>query len=389
MSADYGSTARALSLPISPARSPSPTFLRPPWNPRRSQSNEGSSSTFSNHNAHTFRDKIINNAEKIRRRLVRLYQKMSPLQRGLFVMLHVVGLILVTLFFVYNEKIFGFLKPYAVSWKKTTGGWTILWALTFITAFPPVIGYSTCATMAGFVYGVGEGWLILTSATVIGSTCSLLVSRSVLRKYVEHLVAHDQRFAALTLTLKHDGLKLLCMIRLCPLPYSLSNGAIATFPTVHPLMYALATAIVSPKLLIPVFIGSRLGKLAEDGGQMSFGAKALNWISILVGALVGLFTGWYIYQRTMARAQQLEAEEQANVRQSIARSGAPPPEFLDDPEAQATTLTVGQENDDVDFFDNSSPSRDEYRDEFTDDDDVFNQGDGDKDAIDMDRRESK
>lgn len=331
---------------------------------------------------------MFNSVDKIRRRLIRLYQKMSPLQRGLLVILLVLGLVLVTLFFVYNEKIFGFLKPYAASWKKATGGWTILWALIFISAFPPVIGYSTCATMAGFVYGIGEGWFILASATVIGSTCSLVVSRSVLRKYVERLVADDKRFAALTLTIKHDGLKLLCMIRLCPLPYSLSNGAISTFPTVHPLMYALATAIVSPKLLIHVFIGSRLAKLAE-GGQMSSGAKALNWISIFVGGLVGIFTGWYIYQRTMARARQLEAEDQANAQDSAARSGAPPPEFSDDPEAQAAALTVGQEIDDVDFFDDSSPSRDDYQDDFTDDDDVFNQGDGDKDAIDMDSRQSR
>ena len=386
MSADYGSTARALSLPVSPTRSPSPTFLRPPWNTRHSQSNTARTSTFPNYDVHSFRDNLINNAEKMQRRLVRIYHKMTPLQRGLIAAFLLLDLVLVILFFVYNEKIFGFLKPYAISWKRTTGGWTILWALTFITAFPPIIGYSTCGTLAGFVYGVGEGWLILASATIVGSTCSFLISRSVLRKYVERLVANDKRFAALTLTLKHDGLKLLCMIRLCPLPYSLSNGAISTFPTVHPLMYALATTIVSPKLLIHVFIGSRLGKIGEEGGQMSFGAKAVNWISILVGALIGLFTALYIYQRTMARARQLEAEEQANARQSVVHSGAPPPDFLDDPEGQAV---VGREEDDVDFFDESSPSRGNYADEFTDDDDVFNQGDGDKDAIDMHRQQSK
>jgi uncharacterized membrane protein YdjX (TVP38/TMEM64 family) len=333
---------------------------------------------------------MINNAEKARRKVFKVYQKMSPLQRALVVAFHVIGLVLVILFFVYNEKIFGLLKPYAVSWKKTTGGWTILWALTFLTAFPPIIGYSTCGTLAGFVYGVGEGWLILASASVIGSTCSLLASRFVLRKYVERLVANDKRFAALSLTLKHDGLRLLCMIRLCPLPYSLSNGAMSTFPTVHPLMYALATAIISPKLFIHVFIGSRLAAIGEHGGEMSLGAKAVNWISIFVSALVGLFTGLYIYQRTMARARQLEADEQAHVQQSVARSGAPPSEFLDDPEAQIAATTVGQGDDDIDFFgDEPSPSRDEYRDEYTDDDDVFNQGDGDEDAIDMQRRQNK
>ncbi len=387
---DYGSTARALSLPISPNRTPSPTFLKPPWNFRRSQSNGRQNSSFSNRPPHSFRDNLINNAEKIQRRLIKVYQKLSSLQRALVVVFLILDLVLVILFFVYNEKLFRFLKPHAVSWKETTGGWTVLWGLTFLTAFPPMIGYSMCGTMAGFVYGVGEGWMILASATVIGSTCSFLLSRSVLQNYVERLVANDKRFAALTLTVKHDGLRLLCMIRLCPLPYSLSNGAISTFPTVHPLMYALATAIVSPKLLIHVFIGSRLGAIGENGGQMSVGAKAVNWVSISVGGLVGAFTGWYIYQRTMARARQLETDENADVRHSISHTGRPPPEFSDDPEAQAAATTLAQPDDAVDFLDEeSSPSRDGYRDEFTDDGDDFIQGDGDDDAIDMHRRQRK
>lgn len=107
----------------------------------------------------------------------------------------------------------------------------------------------------------------------------------------------DKRFAALALTLKYDGLKLLCMIRLCPLPYSICNGAVSTFPTVQPLMYGLATAIITPKLLVPAFIGSRIRVLSERGGEMSAGSKAVNIISIIISIGIGIFTGWYIYQR--------------------------------------------------------------------------------------------
>lgn len=107
----------------------------------------------------------------------------------------------------------------------------------------------------------------------------------------------DRRFAALALTLKYDGLKLLCMIRLCPLPYSICNGAVSTFPTVQPLMYGLATAIISPKLLVPAFIGSRLRILSEKNEEMSAGSKAVNICSILLSVSIGIFTGWYIYQR--------------------------------------------------------------------------------------------
>lgn len=140
-------------------------------------------------------------------------------------------------------------------------------------------------------------WLIYATATVLGSTASFYVSRTVLSKFVSRMIQRDKRFAALSLTLKHDGLKLLCMIRLCPLPYSICNGAVSTFPTVQPLMYGLATAIISPKLLVPTFIGSRVRLLSAKGEEMSAGAKALNIISIIISICIGIFTGWYIYQR--------------------------------------------------------------------------------------------
>lgn len=143
----------------------------------------------------------------------------------------------------------------------------------------------------------GLRWCVVASATVLGSLGSFLLSRTLLAGYVHRLVEHDRRFAALALTLKHDGLKLLVMVRLCPLPYSLSNGAMSTFPTVHPLSFALATAIASPRLLIHVFIGSRLGALAEDGDTMDAGTKAVNYASIIGGGILGVLVGWSIYQR--------------------------------------------------------------------------------------------
>lgn len=111
------------------------------------------------------------------------------------------------------------------------------------------------------------------------------------------MTEHDKRFAALALTLKYDGLKLLCMIRLCPLPYSFCNGAVSTFPTVQPLSYGLATLIVAPKFMVPAFIGSRIRILSENNEEMSAGSKAINIISIIVSVSIGVATGIYIYRR--------------------------------------------------------------------------------------------
>jgi uncharacterized membrane protein YdjX (TVP38/TMEM64 family) len=320
---------------------------------------------------------LINNAEKLWRRAYKMWSKMTPLQKILACVAVVILNVLAILFLVFNEKIFGWLEPFAEKWKHTTGGWTVLWAIVFACAFPPVIGYSTAGTTAGFVYGVWEGWLILASATIAGSFCSFVVSRSVLRKWVERLVANDKRFAAFSLILKHDGLKLLAMIRLCPLPYSLSNGAMSTFPTVSPASYALATAMVTPKLLVHVFIGSRLAVIARTREKMTLGDRAINYGSIALGAVIGSLTGYYIYRQTMARARELEAEEANHVRDSVRRTGQPPAEFSDDPEAQVAANTLARDDDRIDYFDDSPNEQPGYHDETDNEEDVFGKGDGD------------
>jgi uncharacterized membrane protein YdjX (TVP38/TMEM64 family) len=375
--------APPIQLPDSPSLDAQQTQgLLSPWQAPRNSWPSDRSSPFSQSSFAQTRDSVINTAEKSYRRFMQVWNRLSFLQKCLAV----IGIIILDTFFilflVFNEKIFSFLEPLAEKWKNTTGGWIVLWIITFITAFPPMIGYSTCGTTAGFVYGAWEGWLILATATIAGSTCSFIVSRTVLRSYVERMIANDTRFNAFALTLKQDGLKLLCMIRLCPLPYSLSNGAMSTVPTVHPAMYALATTIITPKLLIHTFIGSRLAVIARSGGEMSTGAKIVNYTSIAFGACLGMGVGYYIYQKTMARARELEAEGAASAQDPVRRPGPLPKQFSDDPEAQHAAEVV-PEQDTMDYFDETSSSNDRgaYTDEYTDDDDPFGRGDGpDEDA---------
>ena len=238
-----------------------------------------------------------------------------------------------------------------------------------------------------------DSWPIVASATVVGSTCSFVVSRTLLSNFVNRLVANDKRYEALSLVLKHDGLKLLVMIRLCPLPYSISNGAISTFPTVQPLMFAAATAAATPKLLIAIFIGSRLAVIAKSGEKMDTTTKAINWASIIFGVILGVLTGWIIYKRsvfeknqtflsdicrTLARSRQIEAEERSKL-QHPATGGD---DFADNPEEQTATLI---RDDQIDFLGPDGGSEG-YRDDFDDDDDVFRYGDDEEGAIGLDKQ---
>lgn len=284
----------------------------------------------------------VKTARNVYRQSTTLYASLTPTQQFLVLAGGVLLLALTVTLLVFSHKIFLLLGPVAVSWRALPGGWLIIWGLTFLVAFPPLIGYSTACTVSGFVYGFPLGWPVVATATVAGSLAAFVASRTVFSAYVDRLVGHDKRFVALGQVLRHDGLGVLALARFCPLPYSLSNGFLATVPSIQPGSFALATAIASPKLLVHVFIGSRLALLAEQGDTMGFGDRVINFLSMLVGGLIGVGVGWVIYRRTMARAAELAREDAARGRPFDAGAGAgsggvgsnatggPPREYVDD-----------------------------------------------------------
>ncbi|KAH9826276.1 Golgi apparatus membrane protein tvp38 [Teratosphaeria destructans] len=322
-------------------------------------------------------------AESMQRRALKLWSHLTPVQRAGLGTSSVILAVLIVLGVVYNERIFHALAPAARRWREMPAGWVILWAMTFVVSFPPMIGYSTCVTIAGFVFGL-RGWWIMSTASVAGSTAAFLASRTVLRPFVSKLTEKNKKFSALSLVLKHDGLKLLVMIRLCPLPYSISNGAISTIPTVTWPNFMIATAIASPKLLLHIFVGSRLGDIAENGDKMDVKTKVVSYLSILIGVLAGIATGYFIYVRTQARAKQLEAEEAAATRPRRRRVSDGGTEYIDDPDEGVAVDDLRRYPDDVSLhttYEEDLERGGVFTDEFTDEEDarqrdVFDEGDG-------------
>ncbi|KAK6352355.1 Tlg2-vesicle protein [Orbilia blumenaviensis] len=277
---------------------------------RRRQQRARSSSTTSVTSTSTH---ILNTAWKLKRKAHQYWNRLTLFQKIVGCTILAIVNVLVLLGVVYHEAIFHWFSPIADKWAQLPYGFLILFTWTFISAFPPMIGYSTSITLAGFIYGLPNGWYIAASGTVIGSTAAFLACRLYFRDFAQKMVETDKRFAALSLTLKHDGLKLLCMIRLCPLPYSISNGAMSTFQTVSVWKFAVAGAVASPKLLIHVFVGRQMRVLGDKGEKMDGWTKAVNYGGIILGVVLGMGTGWVIYKRTVRRARELEAEERRRV----------------------------------------------------------------------------
>lgn len=250
MPADYHSTAQALAL--SPDRStPSPSPNRPPWatsdstshtrrlsNPlmRRRRSSVATANP-------GFARRIWASVNLLGEQTLKIYLRMSPLQRLLAALGAVVIAVLGVLAIIFSHAFFKWLDPVAEKWRALPGGWILAFLLVFVTSFPPVMGYSTASTIAGYVYGFPWGWPIVASGCTLGALCAFLASRTVLSGYVDRMVGRDHRFIALGQVLRQEGIWYLTAIRFCPLPFSLSNGFLATIPSITPLSFTLSTAL--------------------------------------------------------------------------------------------------------------------------------------------------
>lgn len=157
MPADYESTARALAVPTSPEEPLSPPLhgIRPPWS--RSAHSRRSSVAFSVREVATFRDRIINQAQVSWRRLSQTFGRMTLLQKVGAILAALAAIALGLAFLFFTGKVFIWLRPLAEKWENSKLAAFILWMCVFGVSFPPLVGWSTFGTVAGFLFGIWKG----------------------------------------------------------------------------------------------------------------------------------------------------------------------------------------------------------------------------------------
>ena len=155
MPADYQSTARALSLSPSspdPISSSPGSDAQPPWS-RAGRRNSGRSSAQTT----SYRDQIIQRGTELYVRMNNIWEEMTLWKK--------VGTVFAALFvgasgiafMVLTGKLFIWLGPVAEKWETSWLAAFILWLCVFFVSFPPLVGWSTFGTVAGFIFGVWKG----------------------------------------------------------------------------------------------------------------------------------------------------------------------------------------------------------------------------------------
>jgi uncharacterized membrane protein YdjX (TVP38/TMEM64 family) len=133
----------------------------------------------------------------------------------------------------------------------------------------------------GSIYGIWEGLLIATPASVAGATAVFVMARSALRDRARRRMARSRRLAAISRAVADEGPWVVFLLRLSPVvPFNLLNYALS-LTDVRLRVYVIATTIgMLPPTMLYLYAGSLSASVAR--GNVYTGWRAIVYVAGLV-----------------------------------------------------------------------------------------------------------
>jgi len=133
----------------------------------------------------------------------------------------------------------------------------LVFMLVYIVATVLILPGSLLTLSAGFLFGLGFGFALVSAASVIGACCAFLLGRYFARDWVAEKISGNAKFSALDNAVRDKGFVIVLLTRLSPVfPFSLLNYALGITAVRFP-NYALASWLgMIPGTLLYVYLGS-------------------------------------------------------------------------------------------------------------------------------------
>ncbi|KAF4574876.1 Golgi apparatus membrane protein TVP38 [Pleurotus pulmonarius] len=205
-------------------------------------------------------------------------------------------------------RIAQFLYDKATWLASTRFGWMALFGAIVLVSFPPMIGHTTLVTLCGFAYGM-KGFYIASTASVFGSALSFTILRFLFSKRLREWSGKSDKWQALESVVRAKGLPLIILVRVSPLPpWVYSNSLFASIEAVSLWQFVVATLFVCPKLVLHVFIGSRIAPLADGDqrGHMDTQTKLINSLVIVLGISLAIGASWAVFTLVQKHIRHLD-----------------------------------------------------------------------------------
>lgn len=205
-----------------------------------------------------------------------------------------------------------------VTWVHSLGALgVVVYAIAYLVSPVFMFPASLLTLAAGFLYGPLWGTLLVSPASVAGSTLAFLLGRTVARERIKRRIERNTRFSAIDAAVEANGLKVVFLLRLSPIfPFTLLNYALG-LTRVRLRDFILGSFLgMLPGTFLYVYLGSSVASIATlTSGKAANGGTAghlLFW-----GGLVATILVVMLVTRT-ARQVLDRSLKQAPVSQAIA-----------------------------------------------------------------------
>ena len=161
----------------------------------------------------------------------------------------------------------------------------LLYGLLYVAATVLLLPGSVITLGAGFLFGLGYGFVLVSAASVTGATLAFLIGRFLARDWVESKLQSMPRFSALDRAIQERGWLIVLLTRLSPLfPFNLLNYGLGLTGVRLPTYVLVSWVGMMPGTLLYVYLGSVGSDLtALFSGQVESGELG-GWLFY-----VGLF----------------------------------------------------------------------------------------------------
>jgi len=154
---------------------------------------------------------------------------------------------------------------------------------------------SLMTMLAGFLFGLAQGFVVVWVASLVASTAAFWIGRSLARPWIERKIHRKTTFIAIDRAIRRKGFLVVLLTRLVMvLPYPALNYSLG-LTSVSPRDYLLATNLGGiPSFFLFVYLGTTVSDIAAiingnvrlEGTEMLLGLTALLVVVSLVLLIV-------------------------------------------------------------------------------------------------------
>ena len=199
-----------------------------------------------------------------------------------------------------------------VTWIAANRG--LSWAVyvcVYILATVLLVPGSLITLVAGFVFGLPLGVVLVSAGSVLGASSAFLIGRFFVRGWAERRIERLPRFSALDSAVGEQGFTIVLLARLSPLfPFNLLNYGLGV-SSVSFRDYFLASWIgMLPATVLYVYFGT----VAQDLAALGAGEFDGGWLgfALLVGGLAATLLLVVLITRRATRALGAHLKREAS-----------------------------------------------------------------------------